>query len=181
MAYPRAHSQMVRILAERMGIPELWVYAIMRQESRYRHRQVSYTAALGIMQMIPKTAKIVAKELGVSLSLEGFFAPGRNVLFGAYYLSRLYEDFKGQLIFASAAYNAGAPPIRRFLKAHEGQPFDSMVEFISYNEARNYCRLVATHLLRYALLYQGPKERRSLFSRLFPRQVDYNVGDGVRY
>lgn len=179
--YPRAHLNLARVLSSRFHLPELWIYSIMRQESRYRHRQISHTAALGIMQMIPKTAKVIAKVLGVPFEVESFFGPGRNLLFGNYYLAALLEDFKGQIVFASAAYNAGAPPIKRFLEQHRGLPFDEMVEHISYNEARNYSRMVAGHLVRYAYLHLTPDERAALYAKLFPDTVDYNLGDRINY
>ncbi len=179
--YPRAHRDLVHVLSRRFGMPEHWAYAIMRQESRYRPRQVSHTAALGIMQMIPKTAKVVAAALRVPFAVEGFFEAGRNLLFGHYYLSVLLRDFKGQIVFASAAYNAGAPPVKRFLASHRGLPADAMVEHISYNEARNYCRMVASHLVRYAYLHLPPKERAALYRDLFPDTVDYDLGDSVNY
>lgn len=179
--YPRAHRDLVQVLSRRFEMPEHWAYAIMRQESRYRPRQVSHTAALGIMQMIPKTAKIVSEALRVPFAVEGFFEAGRNLLFGHYYLGALLRDFRGQIVFASAAYNAGAPPLKRFLARHRGLPFDAMVEHISYNEARNYCRMVASHLIRYAYLHLPPKERQALYRDLFPDSVEYDLGDKVHY
>lgn len=179
--YPRAHRDLVRVLARRFEMPEHWAYAIMRQESRYRPRQVSHTAALGIMQMIPKTAKVVSAALRVPFQVEGFFDAGRNLLFGHYYLGALLREFRGQVVFASAAYNAGAPPITRFLARHRGLPFDAMVEHISYNEARNYCRMVAGHLTRYAYLHLVPEERAALYRNLFPEDVRYDVANEVQY
>jgi soluble lytic murein transglycosylase len=179
--YPRAERPLVVPLAARFDMPELWTYAIMRQESRYDGRQVSHTAALGIMQMIPATAKIVSRALDVPFHVETFFDPGRNVLFCMYYLAELLRDFKGQIVFASAAYNAGAPPIKRFLAAHRGRPFDEMVEFIPYNEGRNYARKVAEHLTRYAYLHLDPEARAALYRQLFPTTVDYDLGTAVDY
>jgi len=179
--YPRAYRSHVRVLAKRFGIPEVWVYSIMRQESRYRPRQVSYTAALGVIQMIPKTAKIVSKALGVPFVVKRFFNEGQNLLFGTYYLSALYKDFKRQIVFASAGYNAGAPPIKRFMQAHRGLPYDEMVEHISYNEARNYCRMVASHILHYIAIYGAEGNPSALLSSVFLANVDYELGGDVNY
>jgi len=181
LRYPRAHHDLADVLSRRFAMPEHWIYSIMRQESRYRHGQVSHTAALGIMQMIPKTARVVSKALGVPFDVDSFFGPGRNLLFGNYYLGALLRDFKGQIVFASAAYNAGAPPIRRFMEAHRGLPFDEMVEHISYNEARNYCRMVAGHLVRYAYLHLTTGQRKALYEKLFPDVVDYDLGVDIDY
>ena len=179
--YPRALGSLVQVLAPRFGMPELWAYAIMRQESRYDAKQVSYTAALGIMQMIPSTARKVSKILGVPFDVQSFFAPGNNLLFCTWYLAALFKDFNGQIVFASAAYNSGAPAIKRFLARNRGLPFDQMVESIAYNEGRNYARKVAEHLVRYAYLHLSADERAILYARLFPDTVDYDVGTAVDF
>jgi soluble lytic murein transglycosylase len=75
-----------------------------------------------------------------------------------YYLSELLKDFKGQILFASAAYNSGAPAIKRFMHENKGLPFDEMVESIPYNEGRNYARKVAEHLTRYAYMHLKPDD-----------------------
>lgn len=179
--YPRAYRHLVEPAAAREEIPDLWVYAIMRQESRYDPGQISHTAALGVMQMISATAGIVGGQLGVDWEVDTFFEPGLNVLFGTRYLSDLYEDFKGQIVFASAAYNSGAPAIKRFMKANRGLPLDEMVEMIPYNEGRNYCRKVAEHLVRYSVIYLEPPHRQELLERIFPDAVDYDLGTSVNY
>ena len=179
--YPRAYQALASVLARRFAIPELWIYSIMRQESRYLAGQVSHTAALGVMQMIPKTAKIVAKALKVPFDVETFFEPGHNLLFCVWYLAQLLKEFKGQLIFASAAYNSGAPAIKRFMAMHRGAPLDEMVELIPYNEGRNYCRKVAEHMVRYAYLHLDEAERARLYEHLFPDRVDYSFGTAVNF
>ena len=179
--YPRAFRPLVAAASGRQGIPELWVYSIMRQESRYDSTQVSHTAALGVMQMIVATAHIVGGQVGVRWEPDSFFEPGVNILFGTKYLSDLYRDFGGQIVFASAAYNTGAPAIKRFMAAHRGLPLDEMVEMIPYNEGRNYCRKVAEHLARYGAIYLEPEDRLRLYDAIFPDTVDYDVGDLVNY
>ncbi len=179
--YPRAFRPLVSAAAGQYGIPELWVYSIMRQESRYDASQVSYVAALGAMQMIAATAHIVGGQVGIRWELDSFFDPGVNILFGTKYLSDLYRDFKGQIVFASAAYNSGAPAIRRFMLENRGLPLDEMVEMIPYNQGRNYCRKVAEHLVRYGAIYLSPEERMELYGRIFVPVVDYGIGDAVDY
>lgn len=181
MSYPEAWRSLASVDAARFGISPLWVYSIMRQESRYKPRQISHTAALGVMQMIPKTAKIVGSALGLPFVVERFFEPGENLLFCTYYLAALLREFKGAIVFASAAYNGGAPAITRFMKRDKGLPFDEMVEQIPYNESRNYARKVAEHLVRYAYLYLDPAPRRQLLTTIFPDQVDYDLIGEVDY
>ncbi|HPV03801.1 MAG TPA: transglycosylase SLT domain-containing protein [Myxococcota bacterium] len=179
--YPKAYRLLVGAASRQTGIPELWVYSIMRQESRYDPGQVSHTAALGVMQMIAATARIVGRRVGVEWEVDTFFEPGRNILFGTRYLADLLSDFKGQIVFASAAYNSGAPAIRRFMKANRGLELDEMVEMIPYNEGRNYCRKVAEHLVRYGAIYIEPGPRAKLYDSIFPDTVDYDLGGTVDY
>lgn len=181
LVYPQAESWFVRPYARKEGIDPLWVYSIMRQESHFSLSKVSVADAIGIMQMIPETAKRVGKELGLAYDPMEFFRPEINIRFCIHYLASLFRDFKGQVVFASAAYNGGAPPIRRMMLAHRNAPMDRMVEDISYNQSRNYCRKVAEHMLRYIRIYAGPKRRRSLLKALYPDPVDYKLGRHVNY
>jgi len=59
--------------------------------------------------------------------------------------------------------------------------FDEMVEMIAYNEARNYGRKVAEHLVRYAAIHLGPKERADLYEKIFPDEIDYRLGTSINY
>jgi len=86
-----------------------------------------------------------------------------------------------QIVFASAAYNSGAPAIKRFMAANRGLGLDEMVEMIPYNEGRNYCRKVAEHLVWYGAIYLEPAERLQLYDRIFPAEVDYRFGSAVDY
>lgn len=181
MAYPRAYRDYVRLRARQFGIAEYVIYSVMRQESRYRVSAISHTDAMGLMQVIPKTARIIARALGVSYSRHTFFKPKANIRFAAYYLSELVKKFRGQLVFAFAGYNAGAPAMARFLDLHKGLPFDEMAEEIAYNEARNYSRKVAEHYLRYLYLYERPERREAHLLRLFPARVNYDYLSNINY
>ncbi|MCA9521944.1 MAG: lytic transglycosylase domain-containing protein [Myxococcales bacterium] len=181
MAYPRAYRDFARRRGKEHGVLELVIYAIMRQESRYRVSAVSHTDAMGLMQVIPKTARKIAKLLGRRYSKRTFFRPAENLRYAAYYLGALAKKFRGQEVFAFAGYNAGARAMARFLREHKGLPFDEMVEEIAYNEARGYCRKVAEHVLRYLYLYATPALRQRYLARLFPARVRYDYLDNVDF
>ena len=181
LIYPRAERWYADNYAGLEGIPGLWPYAIMRQESHYNLSKVSVADAMGIMQMISQTARRVSKEIGIEYNPYTFFDPAINIRFCIHYLADLYRDFKGQILFASAAYNGGAPPIRRMMLAHKGEPFDEMVEDIAYNQSRNYARKVTEHLLRYLRIYAQPAERKRILQQIYPDQVDYNLNHQVDY
>lgn len=181
LVYPRAENWFVRPYTKEEGIDPLWVYSIMRQESRFSLSKVSVADAIGIMQMIPETAKRVGRELNIPYNPVDFFKPWVNIRFCVHYLASLFRDFKDQIVFASAAYNGGAPPIRRMMLAHRNEPMDRMVEDISYNQSRNYCRKVAEHLLRYIRLYALPARRHRLIHLLYPAPVDYDLMKKVDY
>lgn len=102
-------SQWIDSAARRAGISPALVHAVAWQESRYRSRAVSRRGAIGIMQLMPGTAR----QLGVDP-----WDPQQNIEGGAAYLAAMLAQFKGDTRLALAAYNAGPEAVRR----HNGVP-----------------------------------------------------------
>lgn len=111
----------IREASQQTGLPEALIDAVIRTESGYRPRAVSRTGAVGLMQLMPGTAR----ALGVSDA----FDPRQNILGGARYLRRMYDRF-GSLELAVAAYNAGPAAVSR----HAGVP--------PYRETQRYVKVV---------------------------------------
>jgi len=92
----------------------------MRQESFFDYYAVSPSNAIGVMQIIPPTAKWIAsvrkKEL---LNLNQLFDPEFNIDFGSWYLGFLLKKFDGNIFFAVASYNAGPGAVKRFLRKNK--------------------------------------------------------------
>jgi soluble lytic murein transglycosylase len=140
-----------------------WVYGLARQESRFVANIVSSAGAVGLMQLMPPTAKWVAKQTGRgdfrSLRLED---PGINAQFGTYYLRYVLDRMDGLPVVATAAYNAGP---RRAQAWRGTTPVEGAIyaETIPFNETRDYVKKVLANAMFYqaqlGLPYVALRER----------------------
>jgi soluble lytic murein transglycosylase len=140
--------------AQTMGLEEAWVLGLVRQESRFIVRAKSSVGAQGLMQLMPATARWVAKRNGLHE-----FTPGRvaevpiNVALGTGYLKLVLDDL-GHPVLASAAYNAGPGRARRW---RDVRPLEGAIyaETIPFNETRDYVKKVMANTMYYAQLIGG--------------------------
>jgi soluble lytic murein transglycosylase len=179
--FPQAYLRLIEVQAARTGLPEVFLYSIMRQESRYRRGVVSWADAVGLLQVIPPTGSRTAQRLGISFDRAELPQPEVNIRLGSSYLGFLARDFHTQLTLVAASYNAGPQPIREFVNANADGGWDYLVEEIAYNEARNYCRKVTGHVLKYLATYAPAAERRRVFALLFPDPPRFDVGEDVTW
>lgn len=137
------------------GPEEALVLAVMRQESAFSTTAVSPAGARGLMQLMPATAKQVAKRLRLDYSKERLTAdPNFNILLGRAYLEELVASFRGSYVLAIAAYNAGPGRVVEWIRQY-GDPRDygvdvvDWVESIPFAETRNYVQRVMENLQVY--------------------------------
>jgi soluble lytic murein transglycosylase len=147
LLYPRPYDYVVKAAAGRTGLDADFIYAIIRQESLYRADAGSSAGALGLMQLLPVTARSTARRAGLPVPNRAqLLQPTVNVPIGASFLASLVERFNGERALATAAYNAGPNAARRWLPgAH--MDLDVWVENIPFNETRAYVQRVAWHML----------------------------------
>jgi soluble lytic murein transglycosylase len=143
--------------AEQADLPPDLVYAIMRKESAYNPSVVSNADAIGLMQLLERTAKNMALELGwKEFERPMLFEPSLNVLLGSHFISKLLQRYRGQAVPAIAAYNAGEHRVDPWLKrGAEGKStveLDRFVEDIPIDQTRNYVRRVIGNWARYRYL-----------------------------
>ena len=122
--------------------------AMIRQESGFKQTAVSTSGAQGLLQLMPATAKAMARELKVAYSRQRLLAdPEYNIALGSQYLSGLLERYGGSYVLALAAYNAGPTRVHRWIRDH-GDPRDTTVdvvdwiELIPFEETRNYVQRI---------------------------------------
>ncbi len=150
-----------------LGLDENWVYGLIRQESRFITDARSSVGASGLMQLMPATARYVAKRLNVTN-----FTPARvneldvNLQLGTGYLKMVLDDLDGSPVLATAAYNAG-PGRPRAWRASLSKPVEGAVfaESIPFNETRDYVKKVMSNSVYYAALFDN-KAPPSLKTRL---------------
>ena len=147
--YPRAYWATVERLAERYDIDPLLVLAIVREESRFDADARSIAGALGLMQLMPKTAYRLDNRLGLGIENSYEILNTKNNLhLGTYYLSSLVKEF-GSYTYAIAAYNAGENIVNKWRKQRRYRSADEFIEDIPYEETRNYVKRVLTSLFEY--------------------------------
>ena len=172
LGYPKAYEAIVERGAPERDIPAIFVYSIMRQESRYHPSMISAMDAIGALQMIPQTAILVGEDMGTPYDPVTFADPRVGFLFSFFYMGEHAKLWRRQWPLVAASYNAGPAPVIRWLEENPGASMDILVEEFSYNEARAYTRKVAEHMLRYLWLYvSDPADRAPLLDLLFPLEI----------
>jgi soluble lytic murein transglycosylase len=153
--YPRPYESIVRDAEREHGLPANLVWAVMRQESGFRPAVVSPANAVGLLQLIPPTARNVASELGIGYDPMLLESPPHNIRMGSYYLKKVLTTFGGNVALGAAAYNAGPAAVSRWLETGEKLPLDLFVARIPYSETRHYVARVLGNVARYAYLEGG--------------------------
>ncbi len=139
--FPLAYQDNFLAGARTEDIPVTWSLAIARQESAFMADAKSSAGALGIMQLMPSTAKSTASSKGIRMnSTLELIDPQFNIKLGSAYLGKMLRRFDQNRIIASAAYNAGPNRVNRWID--NSIPVDVWVETIPFNETRNYVQNV---------------------------------------
>lgn len=152
LLFPLDHREHVELRAKDSAIDPAWAFAIMRQESAFVADARSPVGALGLMQLMPATARMVARELKMKLkNINNLLLPEVNVRLGSAYLRTGLDRFAANLVLATAAYNAGVGRVRQWMPG-PGKAISAelWVENIPFNETRNYVRRV----MAFTVIYQ---------------------------
>lgn len=182
MSYPRAYRGTVDDIAKEFDIPTYLVWAIMRQESRYKPTAISHTDAVGALQMIPKTARLVAQDLGIAYNPRTFHYPEIGFRYSGFYMKKLLDTFGELFVPMASSYNSGPTVIARWFRRNPDASFPWLIEEFEYNEGRAYGRKVGEHLVRYIYLYEKDAEVRArLLDQIFPLSRDVDLPDDVGY
>jgi soluble lytic murein transglycosylase len=152
--YPQPYESIVDSAASRESIPKGLVYAIMRQESAYDPDVVSYAHAVGLMQILPETARRIAAETGTAYEEKSLSSVAVNVDLGSRYLGKMMRTFGSSVPLAAAAYNAGPIAVSRWLDSSPVD-LDLWVARIPFEETRTYVQRVVENYARYAYLDGG--------------------------
>ncbi len=151
--FPWPFRRLIEAEAEAHGVDPYLVAAMIRQESTFRAEVTSRAGARGLMQLMPRTAAGLARRLGVEWDDQLLAVADANLHLGTAHLAALLRSYRGNVIAALAAYNAGSRPVARWLRYPEAKDQFRFVERIPYAETRRYVRAVLRNRALYRALY----------------------------
>ncbi|MDQ6950821.1 MAG: transglycosylase SLT domain-containing protein [Mariprofundales bacterium] len=170
LRFPMGYSDQVQHASRASGLSPSIIWGIIRQESAFGVQARSPRGAMGLMQLMPRTARMVAKHHRLAKSSSRhLFDPAINIRIGSYYLASMQRRFDGNIALATAAYNAGPHRVRQWLRRQPYQDGAIWVASIPFTETRHYVQ----HVLAYAVVYDW---RRGVV----PVQISQRLGEPIR-
>ncbi len=149
--FPRPYWELIEHEARRQGIDPFLVAALIRQESRFESQAVSSAGALGLMQLMPRTAEELAHQ--GRLSRARILEPALNVRLGARYLAQLLRRFNGNVEKALASYNGGGTRVTEWATTLGAEDTPEFVESIPVTQTREFVYIVLRNYRFYRDLY----------------------------
>jgi soluble lytic murein transglycosylase-like protein len=153
--YPMAHADRITEAARAAGVPASLLFGLIRQESVFTEDAKSRSGALGLMQVMPSTGRLLYRKENAK-GRPDLADPEANLRLGARYLRQLLDAFSGDTAAALAAYNAGPGRVRAWKKASGLAPEDEFLESIPFSETRFYVKRVLFFQSVYSSLYGLP-------------------------
>jgi len=153
LRYPAPYRDSLQGRIQENNLEEAWVYGLMRQESRFVTQAKSNAGASGLMQVMPATARWVARKLGMKDYRTTFISQlDTNLKLGTYYMKNILSSLGNNPVLASAAYNAGPGRARQW---QADGPLEGAVyvECIPFDETRDYVKKVMSNTVYYAKLF----------------------------
>jgi len=163
LRFPVKYNTLVESEAQRNRIDSSWVYGVIRRESAWREDVVSPAGAVGLMQLMPATAKSVAKKVGMKRpSRAQLTEVPRNIRLGTAYLREVLDQYDDNEILATASYNAGPHRVKAWLPELTTLPSDVWVDTIPFDETRAYVKAVQAYSMIMAWKTGKPERRLDL-------------------
>jgi len=148
LRFPLAYREPVLQAAQKNGLNPAWMFALIRQESLFTADAQSSAGAVGLMQLLPSTASWIANKLHIPFAPVDLKNPWTNLSLGGIFLKQIAVKFKGNEIFATAAYNAGPNRVKVWVPLR-AMPADIWIENIPYHETRTYVKNIMTSMTFY--------------------------------
>jgi peptidoglycan lytic transglycosylase len=154
--YPLPYEAALRREAAKNDFDPMFAAGLIRQESTFQADAVSRKDAIGLMQVLPKTGKLLAKQLKVRYTKDKLFEPDFNIELGMVYIANLVRQ-TGALEYAAAAYNAGEDRIAAWKAERNYDEIPELVESIPFTETREYVQVVLRNTEVYRTIYGQPR------------------------
>lgn len=149
--FPLPYHEDIIAAVHETSVDPHFMFAITKQESAFNSGAKSPVGAMGLMQLMPATAKNTAKKAGLTFRPTDLLEANKNIVLGSHYLDELLNAFSGNRILAAAAYNAGPGRVKQWLAKDENKlPYDVWIETIPFKETRNYVQNVLSFTVVYS-------------------------------
>jgi peptidoglycan lytic transglycosylase len=150
--YPLPYEAALRREAARNNFDPMLAAGLIRQESTFQADAISRANAVGLMQVLPKTGKLLAHQLKVRYAKTKLTDPDYNIELGMLYIASLVRDF-GEPEYALAAFNAGEDRITLWRSERKYEEVPELVESIPFSETRDYVQVVLRNAEVYRMVY----------------------------
>jgi soluble lytic murein transglycosylase len=151
LRFPLAYLKTLTKMSKDHHLSTELIYAVIRQESTFRKKVISHAGAYGLMQILPKTARQMARKNKIGLrNKQQLFQAHTNIKFGTAYLEYLAKRFDNHPLLMAAAYNAGPNQVVYWLKNHPPKQIDIWIETLPWHETRNYLK----NIIAFYAVYQ---------------------------
>lgn len=171
LRYLTPYRDLAESYSREQKLDPAWVFGLMRQESRFVDYARSSAGAMGLMQIMPATARWIANKMGDRKAHAAVRDPATNIRFGTFYLKSIYDRLDSSAVLASAGYNAGPGRARRWQASVplEGAIY---VESIPFSETREYVKKVLTNAVFYSQRLGMPSTRLKDRLGIIPARAD---------
>jgi soluble lytic murein transglycosylase len=153
--YPLPYEAALRREAAKNDFDPMFAAGLIRQESTFQADAVSHKNAIGLMQVLPKTGKLLAKQMKIRYTKDKLFEPDFNLAVGMVYIANLLRQM-GAPEYAAAAYNAGEDRIAAWKGERNYEEIPELVESIPFTETREYVQVVLRNTAVYRMIYGQP-------------------------
>ncbi|MGE5404494.1 MAG: lytic transglycosylase domain-containing protein [Candidatus Saccharibacteria bacterium] len=152
--YPQPNKELVFQYAKAYDVDPYLVFALIRTESQFKSDATSSRGAVGLMQIMPETARWSARQLGIKNYEDSQLSDPRiNIQIGCWYLSNLSREFQGQQPLVIAAYNAGRGNVREWLVQGIWDGSLDKIQNIPFPETRSHVKRVLNDYDIYCTIY----------------------------
>ena len=155
--FPRPYWDALQHYSDENGLDPYLVASLIRQESEFNPSAISRANAYGLMQLLPRTGKGEAKQVGLHhYSTDSLLDPATNLQLGTHYFRAMVDHFGGQVEYALAAYNAGSERVEDWRSSGNYRDIEEFVESIPFTETREYVQAIVRNAEVYKQVYGTP-------------------------
>lgn len=154
LLYPLHYWESVVRYSTERGLDPYLVAALIRQESTFNPRVRSRAGARGLMQILPSTGRVLARQERQRYHASDLYKPEVNIRYGTRYLKDILDSFDGRVDYALASYNAGPHRVKRWTGMDMTIPSEVFIEEIPFDETRDYVKLVLRNEMLYRRIYR---------------------------